>query len=218
MNEPLSEKESSEWVSLRVAADILGVHPATVRSWADRGELPSRRTTGGHRRFRRADLLRVADIHRDDNTAHHEVQLILQNALGKTRMQVGEGDLEKQGWYTAMSEKARQQLRDLGREAYLAIQTYLANRDEISKANPAIFVPAIELGKRYAACLAQDHLTLPQALRGFIYFSGFITETILAWSEITALREQADFARLMREVQDFFNAMQLSIVEYYQED
>lgn len=218
MNEPLSERESSEWVSLRVAADILGVHPATVRSWADRGELPSRRTTGGHRRFRRADLLRFADIHRDDNTAHQEVQLILQNALGKTRMQVGEGDLEKQAWYTAMSEKARQQLRDLGREAYLALQAYLANRDEISRTHATIFIPAIALGKRYAACLAQDQLSLPQALRGFIYFSGFITETILAWSEITALREQADFARLMREVQDFFNAMQLSIVEYYQED
>ena len=218
MRETLSEKDASEWVSLRVAADILGVHPATVRSWADRGELPSRRTAGGHRRFRRVDLLRVADIHRDDATAHQEVQLILQNALGKTRMQVGDGDLEKQPWYTAMSEGSRQQLRDLGREAYLALRNYLANRDELSKNNAVIFAPAIELGKRYAACLAKDHLSLPQALRGFIYFSNFITETILAWSEITALREQSDFARMMREVQDFFNAMQLSIVEYYQED
>ena len=40
-----------EWVSLRQAAELLGVHPATVRSWADKGELPSRRTPGGHRRF-----------------------------------------------------------------------------------------------------------------------------------------------------------------------
>ena len=53
----------SEWVSLRQAAQMLGVHPATVRAWADKGELPSRRTPGGHRRFRRADLLLQAEKH-----------------------------------------------------------------------------------------------------------------------------------------------------------
>src|SRR4051794_2998670 len=37
------------WVGLSEAAKILGAHPATVRSWADRGELPSQRTPGGHR-------------------------------------------------------------------------------------------------------------------------------------------------------------------------
>ena len=50
MNEP------SEWVSLGEAAQIIGVHPATIRNWAEQGELPFRRTPGGHRRFRRADL------------------------------------------------------------------------------------------------------------------------------------------------------------------
>lgn len=43
--------DSSEWVSLRQAADMLGVHPATVRNWADKGDIMSRRTPGGHRRF-----------------------------------------------------------------------------------------------------------------------------------------------------------------------
>ena len=43
--------EGSEWVSLRRAADIPGVHPATVRNWADSGKLPFRRTAGKHRRF-----------------------------------------------------------------------------------------------------------------------------------------------------------------------
>ena len=51
---------TSEWVSLRQAADLLGVHPATVRNWADKGDLPSRRTPGGHRRFRKADLMQYA--------------------------------------------------------------------------------------------------------------------------------------------------------------
>src|SRR6266704_6861869 len=52
----LASQNDGEWLTLRQAADMLGMHPATVRLWADRNELPSRRTGGGHRRFRRADI------------------------------------------------------------------------------------------------------------------------------------------------------------------
>src|SRR2546429_533358 len=61
-----SSRTGDEWLSLREAADLLGMHPATVRLWADRNELPSRRTNGGHRRFRRADIearLREEELH-----------------------------------------------------------------------------------------------------------------------------------------------------------
>ena len=51
-----SFETGEEWLSLRQVADMLGMHPATVRLWADRNELPSRRTNGGHRRFRRTDI------------------------------------------------------------------------------------------------------------------------------------------------------------------
>ncbi|MGV2435105.1 MAG UNVERIFIED_CONTAM: helix-turn-helix domain-containing protein [Anaerolineae bacterium] len=212
------QRESSEWVSLRVAADILGVHPATVRSWADRGELPSRRTTGGHRRFRRADLLRVADIHRDDNTAHQEVQLILQNALGKTRMQVGEGDLEKQAWYTAMSEKRVNNCVTWGAKPTSRFRLTLLIAMKSHGPMPPSSFQLLRWANVMRRVWRKINFRCPKHCAGSSHFSGFITETILAWSEITALREQADFARLMREVQDFFNAMQLSIVEYYQED
>src|SRR6266704_2214786 len=52
----LASQNDDEWLTLRQAADMLGMHPATVRLWADRNALPSRRTGGGHRRFRRADI------------------------------------------------------------------------------------------------------------------------------------------------------------------
>ena len=35
----------------------LGVHGQTVARWADEGLLPSIRTAGGHRRYRREDVL-----------------------------------------------------------------------------------------------------------------------------------------------------------------
>lgn len=41
------------------AAEILEVHPDTVRRWADQGKVPFVRTPGGERRFRREDLALV---------------------------------------------------------------------------------------------------------------------------------------------------------------
>ena len=49
-----------ELIGLSAAAAALGVSPSTVRRLADQGALPGRRTEGGHRRFRRADVQRLA--------------------------------------------------------------------------------------------------------------------------------------------------------------
>lgn len=201
---------NSEWVSLRHAADILGVHPATVRNWADKGDLPSRRTPGGHRRFRRSDLNKLAATQQVTETQHDEVQLILQNALGQARMQLSRDNLEVQPWYAAMSGETRGTLREQGRAVLEAMRTYLDSGD--SDANLAT---AVKLGKEYAARLHEDALTLPQAMRGFFYFSDFVLDSVLKLSEVSALRDQNEWAKLLRQVNDFDNAMLLSIVEYY---
>lgn len=49
------------------AARIVGVHPDTVRSWVANGKLLAFITPGGHRRFRRSDV--VALLPNDDNVA-----------------------------------------------------------------------------------------------------------------------------------------------------
>lgn len=43
-------------------ARLLGVHPDTVRRWADAGVLPYWRSPTGQRRFRRADIDAVRQL------------------------------------------------------------------------------------------------------------------------------------------------------------
>jgi excisionase family DNA binding protein len=203
--------DTTEWISLRHAAEILGVHPATVRNWADRGDLRSRRTPGGHRRFRKSDLMQVAE--QQGELQPLEVQIIIQNALGQTRMQVGEGKLERVAWYEAMSDTTRNALREKGRHVLEALRNYLArgaHDDDLSS--------AITLGKDYAVLLSQDGLTLPQAARGFFYFSDFVINSVLTWSEVNQPRSSSEWSTLLRQVNTFVHTMLLSIVEYYQED
>ncbi|QPC82628.1 helix-turn-helix domain-containing protein [Phototrophicus methaneseepsis] len=207
----MTKTESNEWLSLKQAADILGVHPATVRNWADDGKLPFRRTPGKHRRFRRDDLLHYAQSQGELQPL--EVQVIIQNALGSARMHVGEGDLSEMRWYKDMSDDGRQYMRKQGRRVLDALRAYLG-----AGAPDEMLSEAIAIGKDYAKALSEDEMTLPQAMRGFFYFSDFVVDSILTWSELSPPRNSSEWSTLLKQVNAFIHTMLLSIAEYYEED
>src|SRR3972149_2911713 len=98
----MTSPNGDEWLNLSEAARILGVHPSTLRTWADRGELPAHRTPGRHRRFLRSDIEAWAVARRE---AHPSAgQMIVQNALGRARMQMAEGRLTHTPWYQQLDE------------------------------------------------------------------------------------------------------------------
>src|SRR5436189_2762663 len=100
-----------EWLTLSEAAGLLGTHPATVRLWADRNELPSRRTNGGHRRFRRADI--EARLHQEADPKYHPAaQILVQCILGRVRFAFTDGTLKALPWYQHFNETAREAYRE----------------------------------------------------------------------------------------------------------
>src|SRR5260370_17307615 len=102
-----------EWLRLREAAEMVGMHPGTVRLWADRNELPSRRTNGGHRRFRRSDIearLRQEVEHKPRPAA----QLLVQSVLGRVRFAFTDGTLNTLPSNEHLNESARDTNRTLG--------------------------------------------------------------------------------------------------------
>lgn len=50
-------------LTTKQVAERFGVHPATVVSWANGGQLAHFRTPGGHRRFRVEDVERLLSQH-----------------------------------------------------------------------------------------------------------------------------------------------------------
>jgi excisionase family DNA binding protein len=53
---PLTERDPDGLLTVQQAAELAQVSASTIVNWADKGALPVRRTPGGHRRFRRADV------------------------------------------------------------------------------------------------------------------------------------------------------------------
>lgn len=63
-----------DWLKTTDAARLAGVGTTAIKRWADEGRLACRRTPGGHRRYRRQDLLEIlADDY--DRTLDRWVQL-----------------------------------------------------------------------------------------------------------------------------------------------
>ena len=62
-NSPISST-SRDWLSLGPASRLLGVDPDTLRRWADDGRIEAFTTPGGHRRFDRRALERLAAARR----------------------------------------------------------------------------------------------------------------------------------------------------------
>lgn len=70
-----STTQSKAYLTPNEVATLLRVSPATVRLWSQRGELASETTPGGHRRYRREDVMRFAQQYQITVQADRSQQL-----------------------------------------------------------------------------------------------------------------------------------------------
>jgi excisionase family DNA binding protein len=194
------------WVGLSEAARILGVHPATVRTWADRGDLPSQRTPGGHRRFRRDDLAQwMAHQHTASST---EAQLVVQSAMGRARLEIGAGSMANAEWYQRLDEKARAAMSLHGRRLMDILQRYLASTEgALSEAHIT--------GLQYGKTIRSQQLSLAQAVEGFFTFNDFILDSMLQMAEVS--RPGVAQSDAIRKIYAFTRTVILALIEAYQD-
>lgn len=207
--------DQSEWVSLGEAAKLLGVHPTTVRNWADQGDLPFRRTPGRHRRFKRSVLEEWAAQNKTHektpSAAGHNMQVIVEYALGHTRFGVEEDDLHQKEWYERLSPQAVQKSRQIGRRLLDALLHHLEERypegDE--------FTAARAIGREYAELLQSEKLTLVQAVEGFVYFDDFLVESVIRMLAPNLSTSPSEWSDLLRQINAFTNEVLISMIRHY---
>ena len=203
---------NSEWVSLGEAAEIIGVHPATIRNWAERGELPCRRTPGGHRRFRRSDLEQWLETHRA--TRPTEAQVVVQNALGRTRLEIGNREkLTQLGWYAHLDEEAREVMRRQGLQMMDALITYLAHPEDAGSLHTAL-----EIGTAYGTLLKGQGLAFSQALQGYFYFVDILLDAVIQLAETGSGRSAANWGDTLRRVHAFTRETLVGMVKVYERE
>lgn len=205
-----TSQAGEEWISLSEAADLLGIHPATVRLWADRNELPSRRTNGGHRRFRRTDI--EARLRQDNEPkSNPAAQLLIQSVLGRVRFAFTDGTLNTLPWYEHFDEQAREAYRLLGRrvlELLLRAITDGTHRDDLRR-------EAILLGTEYGSITNRSHVPVADAVRAFLYFRTLIDESVLQLAEVRGTRDHQDIPWLesLNQIQTITNEILPALIE-----
>ncbi|GAB4473818.1 MAG: helix-turn-helix domain-containing protein [Anaerolineae bacterium] len=205
--------DQSDWVSLGEAADILGVHPTTVRHWADSGELPSQRTPGGHRRFRRSDLAQWASV-RSRETAPAEARLMMESALGRARMEITEGQLAAlMPGYAHLSDEDRRAHGALGRRLLQILAQHIATSYE----EPPTLDDVRQLGFEYAQLSYRQGFKLSSAVQIFLFFRDMLTDSVIQMAEMLSLRTASDWGERLRQINHLTGVLLISLIEGYEQ-
>ena len=197
-----------DWLSLSAAAELLGVHPSTVRLWSDKGMLPVHRTKGGHRRFKRNEVLLWAQTSREVRTVQPDD--MMQSAIRNVRMQVTEGRLEVEAWYQKLDDDARAQYRQSSRSLFQGLMTYLASTDEDAASE------AFAIGYEYASRARRYNLSYVDAARAFMFFRNVLIDSVMkVYSEANIPSGKA-WKEMLHKIHTFTDQILISLLDTYQ--
>lgn len=204
----MTAESSERWLGLMLAAKRIGVHPNTLRRWADQGEIPVMVTPGGHRRFAMADLDRFAEEHHRLKRVAGLEQIWAEHAMAQTRQGLALHHTAR--WVQVFDESGREQKRVLGRRLLNLLRQYIGHDDN----GEDLLAEARAIGREHA--LAAQHLGLPltDALQAMLFFRDTMTEVALQLPGVAQVRAAANL-RLLRRINTLLNAVHLAVVEGY---
>ena len=165
MGQITNPSQSLHWLTLSEAAQLLGIHPTTLRRWTDDGEIRCVRTPGGHRRFLDSDLQNFLEA--QIQPVHHKPpQRLEQSLVLRTRRELKPDRMAGMLWHQAFSEADRAEQRASGRRLLgLAIQfTSRATGRE------AILEEARRIGRGYGRDAVGRGLSLVDTTKAFLFF------------------------------------------------
>ena len=192
--------------TLKEAAEELGVHPTTLRRWADNGEVPLIRTPGGHRRFSAQVIADMKKSQRQPKRRENMGEIWGEQALVKTRQGIKAQDAE---WLKAQSADSRLAYRQLGQQLLAVIMQSIGNQEVEGLEEEAKII-----GRSYAEVSQSQELSLSEALKSFLFFRDMMTESSLQLPDSAKMRPATN-QFVLRRINEVLNLVQLEIVNAY---
>ena len=199
------------WLTLGEAAELLDVHPTTLRRWANSGDIPTLVTPGGHRRFAATDLARFARERSALRNVNGFAGLWATKALAYTRQE--SMARRKDSWLTYFDEEGRNRNRLLGQQLMGLTLQYLSSESN-EETSASILEEARRIGRLYATNAREQGLPLRATLEASMFFRDSLIETALQLPETANIRAEAN-VRLMRRVNALLNAVHLAVADVY---
>lgn len=210
----MTETDQTEWLSLSEASELIGVHPSTLRRWADAGTIPCTRTPGSHRRFRRVVL---------DRYLADKGQATPDRLSGKSEMMPAEAldtegmDIEammRREWHAPfVKAEVVGRMRELGQRLLGLLIQYLTRREEDER----FLREGHEIGYDYGHESYAAHVELLDAVEAFLYFRTNFSQTASQLPTTSRPTDRQDSLRLYQRIDRFMNAVLLGLIAAYEE-
>lgn len=196
----------NEWLSLSDAAEMLGVHPSTVRLWSNKGILPVHKTQGGHRRYRRNEISLWAE---SSFPLKFDAGQVMQEVIRSLRIQISEGSLEAESWYRKLDEEARAQYRLSGRSLFQGLMNYIVAEGEDARTE------SYAIGYEYASRARRYNLSYVDATRAFLFFRNLLVESVIKICG-EAKMPIAQMSEMYSKMQTFTDGILTTLLQTYE--
>ena len=193
------------WLSLSEAAQQLGVHPITLRRWADAGEIGHMLTAGGHRRFAVQEIRRFA-AERQRNASTHIEQVWVDTATLRTQEVIHSH--RNVPWMRVFDERDRELSRTLGRRLMAIVLQYVS----AGEGGDPLLDEARAIGEKYALSAIGHGLPISTVLETTMSFRDALLDSAMLVAGGDTVR---DNARLLRRINALLNVVQLAVAHVY---
>jgi len=199
---PNQASDEGDWLSLQEASALLGVTTSTLRRWGDSGQLKMRRTLGGHRRFARESIARLA------------VQPPAATALTRAAQQPSgwnfdAREMARQEWHTRFtSGPLTDRMRGLGQRLLGLLIQYINRREDDGR----FLVEARTVGETYGRESRIAEVSMHDTVEAFLFFRSAFSQLTLPLPGIAQPTDLAAAAELRSRLDLFMDAILLGVI------
>lgn len=199
-------EQISEWLSLHEASALLGVTTSTLRRWGDRGRVPMKRTLGGHRRFAREAVLRLA--------AGPQADMALEpRAESQRGWSFDTREIARQGWHSHFTTgPLTERMRGLGQRLLGLLIQHINRREEDDR----FLREARVVGENYGREAHVAGISLHDTVEAFLFFRGAFSQLTMPLPGIAQPTDLAAAASLRGRLDRFMDAILLGVIAGYE--
>ncbi len=204
---------ANDLLELADAARIMGVHPSTLRRWADEGKITHERTINGRRRFRRQVLEQARREMQQPAYAQKSGRVdsnIESHSLAVARKRSGELLTRPGSWTDRFSEEQRLLFRYSGQRLLGLLVQFISR----SSSGATFLEEGKKIARDYGRICRGANLSVSQTAEAFLFFRRSILESIHSTAGLSGPNDQDGYRVLLRTT-DFFDALLVATIESY---
>jgi excisionase family DNA binding protein len=211
-DDELVDEQNELWISLQEASALLGVTPSTIRRWGDTGRVPVKRTLGGHRRFEREAIVKLA--HGQKPTQLQSAPQTLLTRPQAAPWGIDPNEMARQQWHSNLVRHAgAAHLRGVGQRLLGLLMQYINRREQDQR----FLDEARSLSMTYGREAQHAGVSLHDTVEAFLFFRRAFAQMSYPPPGIAQPYDLVETAALQQRIDQFMDAILLGTITGYEE-